>query len=120
MLLFHGVNQEVAQRSPAAQDRPSGRSWLSWYSRRKVTTSLACLSIFADRRLSPAATALTTPGSSESSRRSALCMTAICAVSGFASQHPGIDVQVAVCLAGALSVPLILRTGRRERMSHTT
>ena len=62
---------------------------LSWYSRRKVSTSLACLSILADRRLSPAATALTTPGSSESSRRSALCTTTICAVSGLPDGAPG-------------------------------
>lgn len=73
MLLFHSVNRRSLCGAWLRRTGQGSWSSLSWYSRRKVSTSLACLSILADRRLSPAATALTTPGSSESARRSALC-----------------------------------------------
>jgi hypothetical protein len=89
MLLFHGVNQEVAQRSPAAQDRPEQPVLAVVVLTEKGHHQPGVPLDLADRRLSPAATALTTPGSSESSRRSALCMTAICAVSGWPADAPG-------------------------------
>ena len=120
MLLFHSVNQEVAQRSPAAQDRPEQPvlAVVVLTEKRQHQPGVP----FDPRRPPP----VTSSDRSHDARHQRelpaqrLVYDDHLRGLGLAGRHPRIDVQVALSLAGALSVPLILRTGRRERMSHTT
>ena len=120
MLLFHGVNQEVAQCSPAAQDRPE-QPVLAVVVLTEKGQHQPCVPL-DPRRPSPVTSSDRTHDARQQRELPAqrLVYDNHLRGLGLTGRRPRIDVQVAVSLAGALSVPLILRTGRRERMSHTT
>jgi hypothetical protein len=93
----------------------SSRSWLSWHSRRKGQHQPGVP--FDPRRPPPVTSSDRTHDARQHGELPAqrLVYDGHLRGPGLAGRRPGIDVQVAVSIAGALSVPLIVRT-RQARM----